>query len=158
MKTLVINQQLVDASAVSGLTDVCPFSAISCDEGILSIGAGCTMCGLCVKNGPEGVFSWVEKAGPADPEKLAADKSIWHGVAVYAEQLNGRLHNVAGELLGKARQMAAGQPVHALLIGSGMGEAADKLLMYGADYVYVYDDPGSRSLIWSLMPMCFRIL
>jgi len=95
------------------------------------------MCGLCVKSGPAGVFSWVEHGA----EAVSADNSGWNGIAVYAEQHDGNLHGVAGELLGKARQLAENQPVYALLIGSGMSEAADRLLMYGADRVYVYDDP-----------------
>ena len=34
-----------------------------------------------------------------------------------------------------------GQPVYALLLGSGTGAAARELLRYGADKVYVCDDP-----------------
>ena len=136
MKALKIDQQHIDASDTSGLTEICPFSAITCEDGVLSVGAGCTMCGLCVKNGPAGVFSWEETAGPG------VDNSAWSAIAVYAEQHDGNLHNVAGELLGKANDLAGNkQPVYALLIGSNMTKAANRLLKYGAKCVYVYDDP-----------------
>jgi len=118
--------------------ELCPFSAITCEGGVLAVGAGCTMCGLCVKNGPAGLFSWID-TGIEVPD---ADMSTWRGIAVYAEQHDGCLHNVAGELLGKARDLVGDQPVYALLIGSDLSEAADRLLMYGADRVYVYDDAG----------------
>ena len=137
MKRLVINQQLVVPAAISDLLDLCPFSAITAEKGCLSINAGCTMCGLCVKSGPDGVFAFIE----TDVDIPDLDASNWKGIAVYAEQHDGHLHNVAGELLGKARQLADGQPVYALLIGSGMSEAAGRLLMYGADRVFTYDDP-----------------
>ena len=135
MKSLKIDHLKVDAAAVSDLLKICPFSAISFENETLNVSAGCTMCGLCVKNGPPGVFTWVETAGPV------VDTSAWNGIAVYAEQHDGVLHNVAGELLGKARQLAGANPVFALLIGSGMAESADRLLKYGADRVYIYDDP-----------------
>ena len=139
MKTLKIDQRRVDDTIVNSLVELCPFSAISFENGILSVSAGCTMCGLCVKNGPEGIFTWVETADSATEHEM--DSSVWRGVAVYAEQHDGILHNVAGELLGKARQLAADQPVYALLIGSEMTESANRLIRYGADRVYTYDDP-----------------
>ena len=71
------------------------------------------------------------------------DKRRWAGVAVFADYAHGRLHPVSLELLGKARELAAvtGQPVYALLLGSGTSAAARELLRYGADKVYVCDDP-----------------
>jgi len=150
MKKLKINHQLVEPVMIKDLTEMCPFSAITNEGGVLSIGAGCTMCGLCVKSGPAGVFSWVESDvgsgdeagnGGGDGSRYV-DISAWFGIAVYAEQQYRSLHGVVGELLGKARQLAGNQPVYALLIGSGMSEVAKRLLLYGADRVYVYDHPG----------------
>ena len=47
------------------------------------------------------------------------------------------------ELLGKARELAAkiDHPVLAVVIGAKTEEAVQKLLAYGADEVYVYEDP-----------------
>jgi len=142
VKTLKIDQQRIkdaDKAYINQLIELCPFSSIAYENGELSIDAGCKLCGLCVKNGPDGIFTWEETADPATD--IAANKSEWQGIAVYAEQNEGSLHNVAGELLGKARELANGQPVYALLIGSKMTEPANRLLKYGADRVYVYDDP-----------------
>jgi len=135
MKTLKIDQSSVDPADIGNILELCPFSAIDCNDGKLSINSSCRMCGICVRTGPVDVFTWVEETVHA-----TTDKSLWHGIAVFAEQHDGKLHNVAGELIGKARELAAGQPVYALVIGSGISEAAERLLMYGTDRVYVYDD------------------
>jgi len=171
MRTLKINQQLADSVAINALIELCPFSAIDCEGGVLSIDAGCRMCGLCVKNGPEGVITWDDTGAVTDTSVGAdtgadsgtgtdsgtgagtdtgaghdisasgADKSAWHGIAVYAEQHSGRLHNVVGELIGKARELTTGEPVYALLVGSDVSEAAERLRALGAARVFVYDDP-----------------
>ena len=141
MKKLEINQKLIADDSMGDLTELCPFSAITYENDVISINAGCSMCGLCVRNGPPGVFTWKETAHPASHLEPIAEKSAWLGIAVFAELQNGRLHNVAGELIGKARQLASGQPVYALLIGSDISDAAEQLLMYGTDRVFLYDDP-----------------
>lgn len=135
---LVIHKERINAETAEKLTSVCPFGAISYENGTLSIGSGCKMCKLCTKKGPAGAVTWEE-------EKTAApvcDKSLWRGVTVFAEQHAGKVHPVSLELLGKAKELAAviGHPVYALLIGSDVGAAADELLAYGADKVFVYDD------------------
>lgn len=138
MPKLVIHNEKVTAAAAQQLMTLCPFNALEYDTGGLRVNAGCKMCRLCVKNGPEGLVEWVEDEAPAEP-----DLSGWHGVAVYAEQHNGTLAPVVAELLGKAAQLArvAGQPVVAVLIGHRVQPAARQLLAYGAQKVYLYDAP-----------------
>jgi electron transfer flavoprotein alpha subunit len=67
----------------------------------------------------------------------------YNGIWVFAEQREGRLHDVSFELLGKARELAdpAGLKVTALLLGHGMGHLVPQLFEYGADSVLVADDP-----------------
>ena len=60
MISLKINKALVTPLAAEALIKVCPFSAITYEDETLDIGAGCRMCKLCVKKGPEGVVSLVE--------------------------------------------------------------------------------------------------
>jgi len=74
--------------------------------------------------------------------------SIW----VYAEQRNGELHEVALELLGKARQLAgkAGYNVGSLLLGHKVNPMAQSLIDHGADFVIVADDP--RLETYRLLP------
>ena len=125
------------AADKEALLALCPFGAIELDGGKLSINAACRMCRICIKKGG-GVFEFIEDAAPG------IDKSQWNGIAVLAEIDDGHhLHPVTLELLGKARELAdkVNYPVYALVIGHNVAAAAEKLLCYGADEVFVYDSP-----------------
>ena len=63
------------------------------------------------------------------------------GIWVIAEQKEGRLKKVSLEMLSKAREMAGGEPVTALLLGSGVEGLAAAMGPYGADKVLVFDAP-----------------
>ena len=67
----------------------------------------------------------------------AASKDIM----VYAEFSAGSLHPVSFELLGKARELAAKASckVLAIIVGSGVSEAARELVFHGADVVYAVE-------------------
>jgi len=135
MARIIIHQDAV--KDVAALQALCPFNALDYVNEYLEINAACKMCKLCVKKGPEGVFEWQEDAEPG------VDKSQWRGVAVYVDHLEGRIHPVTLELIGKARELAAKiqHPVHAVFMGSGIQPAAQELLHYGVDVVHVYDNP-----------------
>ncbi len=64
-------------------------------------------------------------------------------VFIFAQQVDNKINNIAYELLGKAKDLAAdlGQQVVAVLIGSDVKGLADSLAQYGADRVIVVDDP-----------------
>ncbi|SNX53081.1 electron transfer flavoprotein subunit alpha/FixB family protein [Thermoanaerobacterium sp. RBIITD] len=66
-------------------------------------------------------------------------KDIW----VFAEQRDGMIMNVALEILGEARKLAdkKGVNVGAVLLGYNIGSLAKELISYGADLVYVVDNP-----------------
>lgn len=63
------------------------------------------------------------------------------GVLVYAEYIEGMLHPVTYELIGKGRELISklGGSVKAVIIGSGASGRAEELIHYGADEVYVYE-------------------
>ncbi len=63
-------------------------------------------------------------------------------VWVFAEQEDGVLHDVALELCGRARQLAAqlGVKVGGVLAGSEVRALADRLIAHGADNVYLVED------------------
>ncbi|MCR5651719.1 MAG: electron transfer flavoprotein subunit alpha/FixB family protein [Lachnospiraceae bacterium] len=65
------------------------------------------------------------------------------GVFIFAQQVDNKINNIAYELLGKAKDLAAdlSQEVTAVLIGSDVKGLADSLAWYGADRVIVVDDP-----------------
>ena len=68
-------------------------------------------------------------------------KDIW----VYVEQRDGKLMNVALELLGQATKLAKDiddvTKVCALLVGDGVEDLKDECYKYGADVVYYIEDP-----------------
>ena len=136
MGSLVVNKAKVTPEAAEALVKVCPFGAISYEGGNIDISSACKMCKLCVKKGG-GLVDFVEDAAPT------VDKSQWNGVCVYVDHHEGDIHRVTYELIGKARELASviGHQVYALMIGSGIEAAAEKLLHYGVDKVFVYDDP-----------------
>lgn len=141
---LFIHQEKINEQAAGQLISLCPFSAITYENGKLAISSACKMCKMCVKKGPAGAISFEE-----DAPKATCDKSLWRGILVFAEQRDGKVHPVSLELVGKARELAkvTGHPVYALLIGYGMKEAAEELLGYGVDRVFVYDDIRLRDFV-----------
>ena len=135
MAKLIIHQEkITDRYAFMSL---CPFGALEYSGGLIQAGAGCRMCGLCVKKGPRGAAEIQQDETPQ------LDKSAWRGVAVYADHTEGEIHPVTYELIGKAKELAATiqQPVYVLLIGSKMDAAEQRLRQYGVDKIFVYDDP-----------------
>ncbi|MDA3955125.1 electron transfer flavoprotein subunit alpha/FixB family protein [Oceanispirochaeta sp.] len=143
MKELVIHQSMSKGLNKQTLEDLCPFAAIACgpaSEDYIEITAACKMCGLCVKNGPAGVFELIE-IDDSHPGKKPLNKEDWKGIAVYIDQVEGEVHPVSFELIGKARELAAkvNAPVYALCMGSGIASMARQTLLYGVDKVFVYD-------------------
>lgn len=136
MKKLIVHDHLVTKENLIELVSICPFHALEEKDGKLSINEGCKMCSICVKRGPQGVMEMLETE-----EESAIDKSQWQGIAVYVDHVDGKIHPVTLELLGKAKELAEKVkfPVIALFIGSEIKNQAEELLHYGADKVYVYD-------------------
>ena len=136
MGNLVINQNMVTVENAEKLIKICPFGAISYTDGKLDISSACKMCKMCVKKG-EGVIEFKEEV------KETIDKSLWKGILVYVDHFGDKIHRVTYELIGKAKELAkvTGHPVYALVIGNNLGEGINKLLHYGVDKVFVYDNP-----------------
>lgn len=67
----------------------------------------------------------------------------YKNVYVFAEQREGKIQNVALELLGKARDLADAlhEKVCAIVLGSGIKDLAQTLIAHGADEVLLVDDP-----------------
>lgn len=133
MGNLVIHQEKI--KDIAALVSICPFGAMTASEGKVEIGAACRMCKLCVKKSG-GVVEFVE-----DEPKPAVDKSKWQGIAVYIDHVEGRIHPVSFELLGKARELAdkIHQQVYAIFMGENIGRGAEELRHYGVDKVFVCD-------------------
>ena len=67
----------------------------------------------------------------------------YKGVYIYAQQVDNKLSNIAFELVGKAKELAAdlNTEVTAVLLGSNVKALATELGEYGADKVIVVDNP-----------------
>ncbi len=135
MSSLKINQNLVNAQNAKDVIDLCPFGAISYEDGALQISSACKMCKICVKKSG-GIVELCEE------KQQGVDKTLWHGILVYADCNEDGIHRVTYELLGKAQELkkVIDHPVYALIIGSGVKPYAEKLLHYGADKVFIYDN------------------
>ncbi len=135
MGKLIIHPELVTAENAAALVQLCPFDAISYQDGKLDISSGCKLCKQCVRKG-QGVITFEE-------EQKTIDKAQWTGICVYADCSGGKIHRVTFELCGKAKELAriTGHPVYALIIGQDVAGCAETLLHYGVDKVFVYDHP-----------------
>lgn len=133
MGKLVIQHQLINEENAKTLVEICPFGAISYENGKLDISSGCKMCKMCVRKGG-GLVTYEE-------EVKSIDKSLWRGIAVYVDCTGGSIHRVTFELIGKAKELAAvtGHPVYVLAIGCDLQQCAQKLQHYGVDKVFLYD-------------------
>lgn len=140
MKELRIDQSKIETKDLPLLVELCPFGAIEIEGERAAVNSGCRMCGLCVKRGPDGAFRIVEVGSPGDNQ---IDKSLWQGIAVYIEQEGGHIHPVSFELIGKARELAEkiGERTVGLFIGSGIGKDAERVLAYGLDDLFLFDQP-----------------
>ncbi|MCB2181464.1 MAG: electron transfer flavoprotein subunit alpha [Desulfobulbaceae bacterium] len=129
----------IDACIGCGLCESnCAFDAIHVVDGIAEVNENCTLCGGCVD------FCEVEALSVEglDREKKG-DLSDWKGVWVFAEYRNGRVAPVTFELLGAARKLADRRnvPLSAVLFIDNKDDVPAQLISYGADKVYVLDDP-----------------
>lgn len=115
----------------------CPFQAITVENRIAVIGSACTGCGQCIEVCP---FKAIEKT---DDGEAVKDLSAYHGIWVFAEQREGKLMQVAIELLGEGKKLAKaiGCELCAVLCGSNVDSLVDELFEHGADKVYYANAP-----------------
>ncbi len=96
---------------------------------------------ILLEHGLYGTWADAGDAGsaPVRQRTPVGGKAVW----VVAEVLGGELRPVTFELLGKAAELAGGYhgEVAAVLPGSGLNRHVAALAAYGADAVYLADDP-----------------
>ncbi len=129
----------IDACIGCGLCDEnCAFDAIHVVDGIAEVNENCTLCGGCVDFCETGALQ-IEGV----EHEAAADLTSWNGIWVFAEYRNGRIAPVTYELLGAGRKLADKKnvPLAAVLMIEKAGDVPAELLSYGADKVYVCEDP-----------------
>lgn len=143
MAGIKIIKENVDRGTFEALAEICPFDAFSYENEVLDVSGACKMCKMCLKNGPKGVLILEED------EKIAIDKSLYKGITVYVDHIEGKIHPVTLELIGKAKVLAKviNHPVYALFMGTDITEKAKELLKYGVDKVFVYDKPELKHFV-----------
>lgn len=117
----------------------CPFEAIEVVNKIAVIKDNCTACGQCVEVCPFNAIK-KEENEQANQINLEDYKDVW----VFAEQREGKLMNVSIELLGEGYRLSreiGDAKVCALLVGSDVENLVNECYEYGADKVYLIDNP-----------------
>ncbi len=114
----------------------CPFGLIGIVDDKVEIKEGCNLCGACRE-----ICTCDAILIEAVQEEIEVNGSH-RGVWVFAEQRNGRIKSVAYELLSKGRQLAdtLNTELGVVCFGHNVTET-DELIGYGADKVYLIDDP-----------------
>lgn len=118
----------------------CPFGALEIIGQKVEVNASCKMCSVCIKNCPNNAITLIDEARPQ------VDKGEWKGILVFVEHVDGVVHPVTFELIGKARDLASKiqHPVYCLFMGNGIFTEAEKLLDFGVDKIFTYDDEKLR--------------
>jgi electron transfer flavoprotein alpha subunit len=116
----------------------CPYNAIKVADKKAVILENCVLCGACTSS-----CKFMAIEFEKDGDNSTVNKSAYKGVWIFGEQKNGEVSGVALELLGEGRKLAdqLGVSLAAVLMGDKVEPAAKKLISYGADEVYLVDDP-----------------
>lgn len=144
---------VVDPNKCNGCEEClnsCPSDAIDMKDGKAVINEYCNSCMACLSVCPEGAISETDElAGAAAETKgSAVPLTDYKGVMVFAEQRGGLIASVSFELLGEGRKLAdiLGTELSAALLGAGE-QAARELIRWGADRVYLCNDPSLEKFI-----------
>jgi electron transfer flavoprotein alpha subunit len=122
----------------------CPFEAITMEGKFAVINEKCTACNQCIPACP---FDAIIKTEDNEVVDLSAYKNVW----VFAEQREGKLLNVALELIGEgyrlAKEISSDTLVCAVLIGDQIDHLVDECYAYGAEKVILIQDPLLKNYI-----------
>jgi len=129
----------IDPDKCTGCGDCtasCPFGLIEIIDEKAHINEGCTLCGACQE-----ACSYDAILIEAAIETAAISDSH-RGIWVFAEAKDGNLKSVDYELLSRGRELADTLKTElcAICFGHNISEV-EQLIAYGADKVYLTDDP-----------------
>jgi electron transfer flavoprotein alpha subunit len=131
----------LDEQACTGCgacVETCPFGALVLEDELVRIGENCNDCGACIDSCPTDALI-LERPEPAATMDISEYKDVWVGV----EYGRKGISHVALELLGKGRQLADTLKCRlcALILGDGVSQLSDDAFAYGADVVYLVENP-----------------
>ena len=137
---------MIDSQACIGCgacVAVCPFAALDMVDGIAVVNDDCTACGACIAECPVEALSLPERQTVGG----TPDAHSYQGVWVWVEQFEGCASSIAWEMMGQGRRLAdaLGSSLTACVLGEQMAEVARQAISYGADRVFLADDPTLRT-------------
>jgi len=128
--------------------NVCRYGALEVVDGLAVVNDNCAACRMCLDECPADALSL--PAAPV-PGAVAQDLQAYHGVWVWVEQFNGQAAPVSWEMLGQGRVLADQLGTHghaplltACVLGENVSALAQQAIAYGADRVFLADDPTLR--------------
>ena len=105
---------------------------------VAKVNAKCSFCNQCLTACKFGAIQEKKQEAAVD---LSAYKHIW----VFAEQRQGKIQNVALELIGEGKRLAKDisedTQICAVLMGNNIDHLAQECFEYGAEKVYMVQDP-----------------
>jgi electron transfer flavoprotein alpha subunit len=125
--------------------DACAFDAIRLDEDEIAVANdNCTACGACIDECP---VEALRLPGAERPAVVTTDLGAYQGVWFWVEQFDGEAGSIGWEMAGKSRELAdqLGTTVTACVLGSDVEGIAHEAIAYGADRVFLVDDPTLRT-------------
>ncbi|WP_339063676.1 FAD-binding protein [Tepidibacillus marianensis] len=126
--------------------EVCPTNAITLPEGVIKTITAEPVVeqkAVTTEERTEKVESEVQTAQVVEKPTANLPESEYQGVWIYIEQRNGTIAPVSLELLGEGRKLAdkLGVELAGVLLGDNVKHLTKTLYEYGADAVYLMDDP-----------------
>jgi electron transfer flavoprotein alpha subunit len=139
MALLIIDREL--CIGCEACVDACAFDAIHLDdEGIAAANDNCTACGACIDECPTEALRLPAAEAPII---VTPDLDAYEGVWFWVEQFGGQAGSISWEMAGKGRQLAdqLGVALTACVLGSDVESVAQEAIAFGADRVFLVDDP-----------------
>ena len=121
--------------------DACAFGALSMDDQVKVVANdNCTACGACLDECPVEALSL---PGASPPIIATEDRGSYQGVWFWVEQFEGQAGSISWEMAGKGRDLAdqLGTTLTACVLGHNVEALAHEAIAYGADRVFLVDDP-----------------
>jgi electron transfer flavoprotein alpha subunit len=121
--------------------DACAFDAIHLDKDEIAVANdNCTACGACVDECPTEAL---RLPGAETLAVVTTNLDEYQGVWFWVEQFRGEAGSISWEMAGKGRQLAdqLQTTVTACVLGHGVEDIAGQAVAYGADRVFLVDDP-----------------